>query len=160
MGRMYQAPIIVGSHSAAVDYFELLAATGKPLLVHGFELGQLTEVGDSQEEIIELNLNRVTGAPTSGSGGSTPTFVTTSSINDAAPGATLETGNTTKLTGGTSATLMKIAFQVRIGYLFLPPEPMRIGCDPGTRIVLTEVAAPTPDAMTGPVGTIWIEELV
>lgn len=158
MGRVYTAPISVSAHTAQIDFFELLAASGKPLLVHGFELGQSTEVGDAQEEMLNLALKRVTGSPTSGSGGGTPTFQPLTP-NDAAAGATLETGNTTKLTGGTSVELMRIVWNVRSTYLYLPTPEMRITLDAGTRLVLEETTTPA-DSITGPIGWITIEELV
>lgn len=158
MGRMYYAPINVAAHTAQIDYFELLAASGKPVLVHGFELGQATEVGDAQEEQLVLVLKRITGAPTSGSGGGTPTFIATTP-NDTAAGATLETGNTTKLTGGTSTELARFVWNVRGERLFLPPPEGRIVIDAGTRLVLEEATTPA-DSITGPVGWILIEELV
>lgn len=155
---MYYAPISVAAHTAQVDYFELLAASGKPLVLHGFELGQSTEIGDAQEEMLSLVLKRVTGAPTSGSGGGSSTFRPTVP-NDAGVGATLETGNTTKLTGGTSIDLVRISWNVRSNYLFLPPPEGRIVLDAGTYLVLEEVTTPA-DSVTGPVGWVLIEELV
>jgi hypothetical protein len=158
VGRMYMAPINVGAHTAALDFFELLTAAEKPALLHGFELGQSTELGDAQEEYIPLALKRVTGAPTSGSGGSTSTFQPTDP-NSTATSMTLETGNTTKLTGGTSAELGRIIWNVRGGTLWLPPPEGRIVVAGGTRLVLEELAAPA-DSITGPIGWILAEELV
>jgi hypothetical protein len=155
---MYSCSISVAAHTAQVDYFELLAASGKPLLLHGFELAQTTELGDAQEEQISLVLKRVTGAPTSGSGGSS---VTPSPLcpNDTAAGATLETGNTTKLTGGTSVELARFSWNVRGSLLYLPPPEGRITLDASTRLVLEELTTPA-DSITGPVGWVLIEELV
>lgn len=158
MGRMYTASINVGAHAAQIDYFELLAATGKPLLLHAFELGQATEVGDAQEEMLSLVLKRITGAPTAGSGGGTSTFRQLTP-NDTAPGATLATGNTTKLTGGTSVELARFSWNVRGNLLYLPPPEGRITLDAGTRLVLEEVMT-VIDSVTGPIGWILIEELV
>jgi hypothetical protein len=158
MGRMYQASLNVASHTAQIDYFELLAATGKPLLVHGFEIGQTTEVGDVQEEMLAVVLKRVTGAPTSGSGGGSSTFLPLTP-NDTAAGATLETGNTTKLTGGTSVELARFSWNVRGNLLYLPTPEGRITLDAGTRLVLEEATTPA-DAVTGPIGWVLIEELV
>ena len=158
MGRMYYAPINVAAHTAQVDYFELLAATGKPVIVHGFVLGHATVVGDLQEEQLVLVLMRVTGAPTSGSGGGTSTPAPTTP-NDTAAGATVETGNTTKLSGGTATEFGRLAWNVRGEKLFLPPPEGRITIDAGTRLVLEEVTTPA-DSITGPVGWILLEELV
>jgi hypothetical protein len=155
---MYYAPINVSAHTAQVDVFELLAASGKPLALHGFELGQSSEVGDTAEEMLTLVLKRVTGSPTSGSGGGTATFIATTP-NDTSPGATLETGNTTKLSGGTSTELARFSWNVRSPLLFLPPPEGRIIADASTRLVLEEVTTPA-DSVTGPIGWVLIEELV
>lgn len=155
---MYMAPINVGAHTAAIDFFELLTTTEKPVLVHAFELGQGSEFGDAQEEYIPLALKRVTGAPTSGSGGGTSTFQPLDP-NSTATSITLETGNTSKLSGGTSAELGRIAWNVRSGSLFLPPPEGRIPVAGATRLVLEELAAPL-DSITGPIGWILAEELV
>jgi|SRR5687768_3248895 hypothetical protein len=155
---MYYAPINVSAHTAQVDIFEMLAASGKPVVLHGFELGQSSEVGDAQEEQIVLVLKRVTGSPTSGSGGGTATFQPTVS-NDAAAGVTLETGNTTKLSGGTAAELARFVWNVRGSVLFLPPPEGRITIDASTRLVLEEVTTPA-DSITGPIGWVLVEELI
>lgn len=156
---MYQAALNVGAHTAQIDFFELLTATGKPVLLHGFELGQATEVGDAQEEMLLLVLKRVTGAPTTGSGGPTAPTLNPLTPNDTAAGATIKHGNTTKLTGGTSVELARFAWNVRSPLLFLPPPEGRITVESATRLVLEELTTPT-DSITGPVGWVLIEELV
>lgn len=159
MGRMYSAAFSIAAHTAQIDYFELLTVTEKPVLIHGFEIGQLTEIGDAQEEELQLVLKRVTGAPTSGSGGSSAAAGSVLTPNDTAGSATLEFGNTTKLTGGTSVELARMTWNVRSNYLFLPPPEGRIIIAGATRLVLEEVTTPT-DSITGPAGWILYEELV
>jgi hypothetical protein len=158
-GRPYSAPInIATAFTAQIDIFELLAGTNKPLRLLGFDLAQTSEVGDAQEEWLTLVLKRVTGAPTSGSGGGTSTFAPLTP-NDAAAGATLETGNTTKLTGGTSVEVKRIPFQVRQGVPYVPiPEAMGV-LDQATRFVLELVTTPA-DSISAVVGGIDILELV
>lgn len=158
MGRMYMAPIVVAAHTAQVDYLELLAASGKPILVHGFELAAVSEVGDAQEENLVCLMKRVTGAPTSGSGGSAVDGIPLSP-NDTADAATIETGNTTKLSGGTSVTLGRFVLPVRAGYLWMPPPEGRILIDASTRFVIEETTTPA-DSVTGPDGWVLYEELV
>lgn len=158
MGRMYQSTMVGTAHTAQMDYFEILAASGKPFVLHGFEITQSTEVGDAQEEELLLVLKRITGAPTSGSGGTTPTLAPLTP-NDTAAGATIEVGNTTKLTGGTSVELARWAWNVRGNMLYLPTPEGRIVCDAGTRLVLEEATTPA-DSITGPFGWVLIEELV
>lgn len=159
MGRMYSAALNVGAHTAQVDFFELLAGTGVPLLLHGFELFQTTEFGDAQEEQLLMVLKRVTGAPTSGSGGPTAPTFRQLNPNDTAPAATIEHGNTTKLTGGTSVELARFSWNVRSSLLYLPPPEGRITLDAATRLVLEELTTPA-DSVTGPVGWVLVEELV
>lgn len=156
-GRVYTAPINVGAHTAQVDYLEILAGSGRPLVLLGFELGQTSEVGDAQEEFLALVLKRMVGA-TSGSGGSTPTAVPVVPGNTAT-GATLGTGNTTKAAGGTSAELARFVFPVRAGLLYVPTPEERIVVAAGDRIVLEEVTTPA-DSITGPVGRVTFAELV
>lgn len=157
MGRVYIAPINVGSHAAQIDFFELLAGADKPIQLLAFDLNQSTEFGDAQEEFIPLVLKRVSGAPTSGTGGTT---VTPQPVNpaDAATAATLEVGNTSKLSGGTSVELARPVWNVRGGSPWLPPPEIWIGALAGTRLVLEEVATPA-DAITGPIGWLSYMEL-
>lgn len=159
MGRVYTAEFSIAAHTAQIDYFELLTVTEKPVLVIGFEFGQLTEVGDAQEEMLHLILKRVTGAPTSGSGGSAAAAGAALIPNDTAGSATVEFGNTTKLTGGTSVTLKRFAWNVRGPLVYWPPPEGRIVIAGATRLVLEEATTPA-DSITGPAGYLVYEELV
>lgn len=157
--RTYTAPInIATAFTAQIDVFELLSAAGKPGVLLGFEFGQTTEIGDAQEEQLTLVLKRVTGAPTSGSGGGTSTFQPTMP-NDVAAGLTLETGNTTKLTGGTSVELARVPWNVRMSCLYLPVPEERIVFDAATRLVLELVTTPA-DSIGGIQGRISVGETV
>lgn len=157
--RSYTAEInITAAFTTQIDVFELLAASGKPVVLLGFELGQISEVGDTQEEGLTLVLKRVTGAPTSGSGGGTSTFQPVVP-NDSAAGATLETGNTTKLTGGTSVNLARWDWNVRFPLPYTPVPEERIILDAATRLVLELVTTPA-DSISGIHGRITLGELV
>ena len=156
-GRRYRAPINIGSTSAQVDIFELLAGTNTPLALTGFTLGQTSEVGDAQEEQLALVLKYVTGSPTSGSG----TGVTIQRVmpGDAATSATLKAGSTTKLTGGTSAELERFAWNVRQDFQVIWIPEMWQVCAGGNRLVLELVTTPA-DAIAGIVGSVHFAELV
>lgn len=159
MPRAYTAAVnISAAFTAQIDFFELLAGTNKPLTLLSFEFGQTSEVGDAQEEMLTLILKRVTGAPTSGSGGGTPTFQPLSP-NNTAVAATLETGNTTKLTGGTSVELARFAWNVRAPLLYVPTPEERIVLDQATRLVL-ELATTPADSISTVQGRISIAELI
>lgn len=159
LARSYVAPInISAAFTAQIDIFELLSATGKPGVLLGFEFGQTSEIGDAQEEMLTLVLKRVTGAPTSGSGGGTSTFISTRP-NDTAPGITLETGNTTKLTGGTSVEVGRFAWNLRMPLLYVPVPEERIVFDAVTRLVLELVTTPA-DSIAGVQGRISVGEII
>ena len=159
LSRAYTAPINISTaFTTQIDVFELLAATGKPGILLGWEFGQTSEIGDAQEEQLTLVLKRVTGAPTSGSGGGTPTFQSTRP-NDTAAGLTLETGNTTKLTGGTSVEMGRIPWNLRMPCLYVPVPEERIMFDAGTRLVLELVTTPA-DSIAGIQGRISAGEII
>lgn len=157
--RIYTAPVnISAAFTAAIDFVEILAGTGKPCTLLAFEVGQTSEVGDAQEEMLTLTLKRVTGAPTSGSGGGTSTFQPLGT-NDAAAGVTMETGNTTKLTGGTSVELARWAWNVRQNLLYVPIPEERICWDAGTRLVFELSGAPA-DSISTVQGRVVVGELI
>jgi hypothetical protein len=162
-GRQYTAPLNITTGlptPAQIDIFEILAGTGKPLRILSWELGQSSETGDAQEEQLTLILKRATGTVTSGSGGATPTF---QAVNhgDAAAGATIETGNTTKLVVGTGTVveLARFAWNVRAPQpaIFIPE--IRWTVDAGGRLVL-ELATTPADAITSGQGWVAIEEII
>lgn len=159
MGRMYTIDVNIALSTAQVDLFELLTITEKPVLLHGWEFGQASEVGDAQEEGLASVLKRVTGAPTSGSGGSSAAAGNPLCPNDTAGSATWELGNTTKLTGGTSVNLKRFSWNVRAPWIYWPPPESRIVVAGATRLVLELLTTPA-DAITGPIGFIAYEELV
>jgi hypothetical protein len=154
----YVAPINVSSaFTAQIDIFELVCGSSSALVLMGFEIGQTTEVGDAQEEILSVVLKRVTGAPTSGSGGGTSTPQPTNS-GGAAFGGTLETGNTTKLTGGTSVDVARFAWNVRMPLLWRPIPEEWIGLAVSTRLVL-ELATTPADSIGGILGWLSLGEM-
>ena len=160
MSREYIFPInITTAFTTQIDVFELLSASGKPLKLMGFELGQISEIGDAQEEGLTLVLKRVTGAPTSGSGGVAAAAGAPVTPNDTTSGATVEVGNTTKLTGGTSVDIARFDWNVRAQCIFNPiPELMPI-LDAATRFVLELVTTPA-DSISGIHGWLAYSELV
>ena len=159
IARTYVAPIsITAAFTAQIDIFELLSASGKPAVLLAWEFGQTSEVGDAQEEMLNLVLKYVTGAPTSGSGGGTSTFRPTTP-NQTGAGVTLETGNTTKLTGGTSVDMGRFCWNVRMPCLYVPVPEERIVIDAATRLVLELTTTPA-DSIAGIAGRISVGELV
>ena len=71
--NIYRAVIPFAANTAQIDFLELVAPSTQSLRLHRLYLAQTTEVTDAQEEMLQLALKRVTGAPTSGSGGTAAT---------------------------------------------------------------------------------------
>lgn len=157
MGRLYSCPFSAVSVSAAVDVFEVLAATGKPFILHKIVISQSSDYGDAAAEGLSVLIKRATGSYTSGSGGSTVTPAK-HLTNDAAAGPTVETNNTTQASAGSGAltTLHAEAFNVQAGWEYLPPPEQRFLFLP-TEACVVSITAPA-DAITLS-GTLIFEEL-
>lgn len=159
IARPYIAPInITAAFTAQIDILEIIPAAAKPVMLLGWEFGQTSEVGDAQEEWLELVLKYYTTAGTSGSGGGTSTFRPTTP-NSTAPGVTLETGNTTKYTGGTSIELARFAWNVRQTCLYIPLVEERIVADAAKPLVLELVTTPA-DSISAIKGRLLVGELI
>lgn len=108
MGRIYTCSW-VGDITAAdtdADLIEITPADDKPIKLVGYVLGQISEVGDTQEEGINIAVIRVPATFTSGSGQTVTTSSGPSPLDsaDAAAGFTVEFNNDTVAT--TSSTLV------------------------------------------------------
>ena len=155
MGRIYTIDIAPVSISVAADVIELTPADDKPIVIHGFEILQTTDLGDGQEEVIGLFWIR--GHTVSGSGGSS---VTPSPVNpsDAAAGFTAEVLNTTQANTGTTKTLQRHGWNIRIPTpVTYIPEDRPQASQGNTTLILRMAAAPA-DAITIS-GHVTVEEL-
>ena len=126
-------------------------------IIHEVHIGQETEEGDTQAEVLAWGIYRGEGA-TSGSGGGTATPEPTEA-GMAASGATVETNNTTKAVAGAgSLTLFHAsAFHVAAGLHYVPTpmgRPVISGSDFMT-VTLDEAPA---DSITFS-GSVLFEEI-
>lgn len=126
------------------DLFELTAPATAALYLHSVEITQSSEVGDAQEEGLNILIKR--GATTSGSGGTAPTPVPLDPGTTAFGGA-VEANNTTKATLGTIVTLYAGNWNVRGPFLYLPPPEDRIAIPPSGRLTV-ELATTPADVIT------------
>lgn len=153
MGRMYTVAFSAVTVSAAEDLFEITPADDKPVKLRGLFIGQSSDAGDAQDEMLQVSIIR--GHTTSGSGGSAPTPQPLSS-SDTAAGFTAEVNNTTMASAGTAVTLHTDTFNVRAGYaMWFPPESCPMASQANTTIVV-RITAPA-DSLTMS-GTLYIEE--
>jgi hypothetical protein len=153
---MYSVSFTGVAVTAQQDFFEITAASGKPVIVHSIELEQSTEVGDAAEEGLSIILKRGTSATTSGTGGTTPTPPPQLSSDSAFAGVT-DVNNTTKMTGGTITTLRAWNWNVRIPFLKVFTPETRPVIAGGERLTV-ELATTPADSITIS-GTVLFEEI-
>ena len=145
-GRRYYVPFNRVAITAVQELLEILAPADLMFTLEYFEVSQDSDAGDAQDEQLHFSIRRVTGSPTSGSGGST---VTPAPLNpgDVASSCTCEANNTTQLSGGTNTVLVPSCFNVRNGGIFLPPEIHQPMFSPSTRCIIELEKAPA-DSLT------------
>lgn len=156
MGRFYSIPLVPTAFTTAVDAFEIVASTGKPFVVHEVILGQDTEFGDAQAEVLNVLFKKGIGS-TSGSAGSTVTPMK-HLTNDAAAGPTVEVMNTTQAAagGGSLTTFRSEMFNVALGLQYLPPPEQRLTFLPAEAFVVSVTVPADSVTLTG---SVIIEEL-
>ena len=158
MGRMYTAVFKAIAVTAAQDLFEIAAPSDAAVIVHGFALNQVTEVGDAAEEMLQVTCNRGVGSVTSGSGGAS---VTPQPLEDGSPafGGTVERNNTTIMAvgSGTLEELEAAAWNIRMPFERIYTPEMRPVISPSNRWTLELETAPA-DSVTME-GTVWFEEV-
>jgi hypothetical protein len=155
MGRVYSAVFENVAVAAAQDFFELLAATGKPIAIHEITIA---DHDTDTDEKLRVRLVMGAGTVTSGSGGSTAT-PRPFNVSNAAAGATIEINNTTKMLVGTGAltTLKSDAFNTASGWFWVPTPECRPIIAPGDRMTVELVANPV--ATRNMSGCVVFEEL-
>ena len=153
-GRIYAVTFSAIAVSAAQDLFEITPADDKPVEIVGIELGQSSDVGDAQDECLQITMIR--GHATGGSGGSAPTPVPLSATG-AAAAFTAETNNTTVASAGTAVTVHVTTWNVRAGYINWLPEECRPSASQASGTIVVRQSAPA-DAITMS-GTLYVREL-
>jgi hypothetical protein len=154
-GRVYSVEGNTGSQAGAIDFLEMLPADDHPCLLLALIIGQTTEFGDAQDEMVEYLVKRG-GTLTSGSGGAAPT-PRPSDFGDGGAGFTVEVGNTTKGSFTSGVNVHRGAFNIRAGLeLFWTPETA-IKFGQANQLIVEQVAAPV-DAVTWTV-CAYIQEL-
>jgi hypothetical protein len=152
---IYTAVFNAVNVTAQQDLFEITSPTDAITIIHALELSQSSEVGDVQEEMLNILFKR--GQTTSGTGGTQALASNPIETGSSAYGGTVDANNTTKATLGTIVTLRADNWNVRMPYLWMPTPEMRPITGPGIRMTI-ELATTPADAITMS-GTLWFEEL-
>jgi hypothetical protein len=155
---MFTAKFDSVAATALQDLFQLLAGATHIVVVHGFELLQVTDFGDAEEEILLLETVRGIGTVTDGSGGTT---LTAQPVEDsfAANATVVEANNTTRMAVGTGSLeeLEAFGWNVRIPLEKIWTPETRPVIAPSERWTLAMVANPV-DSITI-AGKILFEEI-
>jgi hypothetical protein len=153
-GRTYAVTFNAVAATAAQDVFEITPADDKPCEIVSLSLGQYSDAGDSQAELLGIQIIR--GFTASGSGGSSAT-PTPMSPNSTAAGFTAEVNNTTLANTGTTTTLLSDAFNVQAGYQYIPPLDARPMVGQGNTTLVVRITAPADSITLN--GTLVVREL-
>lgn len=146
MSRDYEIASTSTAETTALDLLELQPADDIPNKIDGCEITQSTELGDAQEEMLQLAIRR--GNTTSGSGGVT-TSTNPVDANDAAyAGTAVETLNTTKATTSGGTVKGPWNFNVRVGFMYMWPDNKAHRVDQGDARSCVELVAAPADSIT------------
>lgn len=155
MARTYAVTFSGVTGTAAQDLFEIVPADDIPVEIVSCYLAQTSDVGDSAEEMLRIKIIR--GHTSSGSGGSAATPVILAPTG-ASASFSAEVNNTTIASAGSPVDLHADAFNIRAGWIYVPPPDGRPqASQANTSIVVRLMEAPA-DALTLS-GTLIVREL-
>lgn len=144
----------IAAASGDVDLWEIVPADDKPVEIVAASLGNKSEIGDAQDEMLSINIVR--GNTTSSNGTlTTPQLLDPS---DAAASFTAEVLGATVATAGTSVTLVADTFNVRAGWNVVFPEAMRPKVSQAQTGLYVRLTSAVADDLTLS-GTLWVREL-
>ena len=160
-GRIYTVPFLSTATTTTTDLFNLDPAVDKPIRILALDVGQLTRVGDANEDMIGWTIRRFTGATiTNGTGGATNTPAPVN-VGDVAASFTARVMDTTiATTTGTNTLVHSSALNTRVGLLWVPPpECLALAADTAGNCRLIVRLEEAPSASTSFGGTCYVEEL-
>jgi hypothetical protein len=154
---MYVATFDVTAATVAVDFFEITPADDKPVVLHCLYIGQTTEAGDAQEEMLPWSIQRGGTAMTSGSGGTTAANGVVLGPSGASSGFTFEAMNTTAATFTGGVVVHRDAFNVRTGLVYIPTPETRISASQANGGFVVRLGAAPADSISW-IGSALLEE--
>lgn len=160
LGRAYTVTFTAVAVTAVQDLFYIKPAADKPCYLEHCTIdnvGGAADAGDTQEELLRIEILRLPATVTVGSGGSsvTPRAL---AVNDTAAGFTARTNDTTvATTSGTAQNIISSGFNVRAGYIWLPAPEHRIVVANAEAVVVRLNLAPADSINLS--GTLLVREL-
>jgi len=148
----------IAAASGDYDLFDVAPAANKPIEIVALSLGNKSEIGDAQDEMLSYTITR--GYATASNGGATTPRPTDAS-DGAASFTALAVGATIAAAGaGTIMNMMADTFNVRAGLMLVLPPEMRPKCSAitaETRMTVRLTTAVADDLTLS--GTLWVREL-
>jgi hypothetical protein len=143
------------TESAAQDLLSLgPVVTPDIAILHSVRIGQHTLAGDSNAEMVEIEIARASAL---GSGGGTPTPVP-HMVGAPASGIVAHTSDTTEATGRT--ILLSDTFNMQAGWLYLPTPEERIVISSTAGDDCIAVTLPNSVTSAGFTGTLVYEHIL
>lgn len=157
MARRFSASFTGVAVTALQDFFSVAVGTEAPVTLIGCFISQISDVGDSAEEMLRIDIVR--GNDTVGSGGS----AATPRLLDGKGGAvvaTVRTNDTTEASAGSEEIMHTEAFNIRVGWQYVPIPENRIRHDNGggTNEFICVRLLTVPDDELTMSGTLYWEE--
>lgn len=149
--RVYSASFSAVATTTATDLFELTCAADRPIDIMGWTIFQTTDLGDAQEEVISLTVER---GVTAGTGGTASTEVDVGGRGESTADTASNHMVTTAHTGGT--VVLRKGWNIRIPEEFWLPPELYIYVDAGTDPVTLTMTAPA-DSITLSGSIFWRE---
>lgn len=143
----------IATASGDYDFFEIDAAAEQPVEIVAIEIGNKSEVGDAQEEMVAYGIYR--GNTTTGNG--TATTPRPLDPSAAAANFTAKTVSSTPASAGTAVPLLTSTFNIRAGLQVIYPEIMRPKTNGANLLCVRLLTALADDATMS--GTLTVQEL-
>lgn len=160
MGRMYRVPFTftMANANGDVDLVSLQPADDKPIRLAGWIVGQTSEVGDIQEEDLQLTIRHLTATVTIGTGGGAVTPVPNRPGTDVAAGFTARAGDTAvATTDGTNTIMERLGWNERnTPWERWIPEELRPRAAQGEALVFRNETTVADDVVIA--GVLFVEE--
>lgn len=133
------------------DLWEITWAADRPGEIMGWTIFQTTDLGDANEEVLELTIER---GVTAGSGGTASTEIDYGGRGESTPDSTINHMVTTAHTGGT--IIFSKGWNIRIPEEFWLPPELYAYSDAGTDPITVTMSAPA-DSITVGGSLFWRE---
>lgn len=119
--NLYAANFSASAFTTATDIFEFTPVVDRAIILYGLSIGQTTDLGDAQEEVLMIGLYRDATA------GSTGTAATEYAYNNSAASGTVQTAVVSNRgTASTGGTLIEIIpWNIRVPLFWCPIPEMR-----------------------------------